>query len=826
MILEEMFNEQLLRKEFVDEPYKCSEEFLVFLIVKSIRNDKFSINIATRILRKYYGNGIKDGKKIIKNFCNKYFISTDSDEYEINEDQKRFKTILTKIDLFIQINKKNQNINLELIQGYEENICKIYRFIKKADRQNFEIHLFNLFRYIKSTKEFETNVASIISNVNSDIPNEKLGYFIDNQIILTILKDNNIMDIKQLISLSPDKISICFLYNKGLIEQFLDKRNFDIDTIINTFIETCNSNLSEIEKEIVKNRILKNECTLEEIGSKFSITRERVRQIEKKLKVKLKSLKYKEMSITIINYIFSKEKRTYLYQVELYNYIKDVITQNIIIYNCNDEKEYCYNNDYEIIIDNKICSFEGIIQNNIKQYKKFISIDDFNNSNNIQKHYIADNYKLIKDRVYILKNLNLSDVVLEEIKNHFPKGFKVNEENYEYIKRLIVDKYGDDELMPNNMHALTAIFERKFILRDKATYIAIEYAPKINDSLYKKILLYVEKNGLALFSTLFNEYKYELLLNGIDNSYYLKGCIDINLPNEYRTDRDAIYYNKNQKDAVYKTIVDKMRSYNWEFSIEKLKEDLPALRTYSYNNLISSEYQNGLIRFDCNTYIYVNKLQITNELLEFFKNELQKKIEENNLRMISIYKFYVYLRINYPQILEETKLNTGDKLYNVLEYYLKDFYFNKPLISTDESFYQSPDVLINNYVRSLDKFTVDDVKDYINKQGLRNIWSYLNFIEELSNDFVQVDFNMMISKNTINISNENLLKIKNIISLLLNQNEIDTRTFKGYSLFPNINYMWNKYLLIGIIRTYFYQDFNVETTDNTYDSTDFIIRRV
>jgi len=84
----------------------------------------------------------------------------------------------------------------------------------------------------------------------------------------------------------------------------------------------------------------------------------------------------------------------------------------------------------------------------------------------------------------------------------------------------------------------------------------------------------------------------------------------------------------------------------------------------------------------------------------------------------------------------------------------------------------------------------------------------------------------MISKNTINISNENLLKIKNIISLLLNQNEIDTRTFKGYSLFPNINYMWNKYLLIGIIRTYFYQDFNVETTDNTYDSTDFIIRRV
>ena len=53
----------------------------------------------------------------------------------------------------------------------------------------------------------------------------------------------------------------------------------------------CMKKLDEREQYIIKNRMLREEpVTLEEIGAKFNISRERVRQIEKKAFEKLQNL--------------------------------------------------------------------------------------------------------------------------------------------------------------------------------------------------------------------------------------------------------------------------------------------------------------------------------------------------------------------------------------------------------------------------------------------------------------------------------------------------------------------------------------------------------
>ena len=59
---------------------------------------------------------------------------------------------------------------------------------------------------------------------------------------------------------------------------------------------SCLQKLNEREQEIIKSRMLsEKEITLEELGTKFNISRERVRQIEKKAFEKLSNFVKEEM---------------------------------------------------------------------------------------------------------------------------------------------------------------------------------------------------------------------------------------------------------------------------------------------------------------------------------------------------------------------------------------------------------------------------------------------------------------------------------------------------------------------------------------------------
>ena len=59
----------------------------------------------------------------------------------------------------------------------------------------------------------------------------------------------------------------------------------------------CIAQLDEREQSIIKNRmLLENPLTLEELGEKFSISRERVRQIEKRAFDKLSELVKERLS--------------------------------------------------------------------------------------------------------------------------------------------------------------------------------------------------------------------------------------------------------------------------------------------------------------------------------------------------------------------------------------------------------------------------------------------------------------------------------------------------------------------------------------------------
>ena len=97
-------------------------------------------------------------------------------------------------------------------------------------------------------------------------------------------------------------------------------------------------------------------------------------------------------------------------------------------------------------------------------------------------------------------------------------------------------------------------------------------------------------------------------------------------------------------------------------------------------------------------------------------------------------------------------------------------------------------------------------------------------MEDMSDEFVQVNIETMVKKNKINIDQNALNDIQKLIELIIKRfGKLDTRQFNGYQMFPSIEYHWNKYLLVGIVRTYLSDKFTIDNTTNFYNDTDFII---
>ena len=85
----------------------------------------------------------------------------------------------------------------------------------------------------------------------------------------------------------------------------------------------------------------------------------------------------------------------------------------------------------------------------------------------------------------------------------------------------------------------------------------------------------------------------------------------------------------------------------------------------------------------------------------------------------------------------------------------------------------------------------------------------------------------MVRKEKLGITQEQLTQLNQLLDLIFDKyNELDTSVFKGYQILPKMPTPWNKYLLIGIIRSYFDEQFEIENKNNMYNNTDFVIRRL
>ena len=225
-------------------------------------------------------------------------------------------------------------------------------------------------------------------------------------------------------------------------------------------------------------------------------------------------------------------------------------------------------------------------------------------------------------------------------------------------------------------------------------------------------------------------------------------------------------------------------------------------------------------------YLKFLNVDVPDDFEDIVSGEIDTLIKNLHSPTISASKLYARIVLLHSELLNALgELNNVNDFYTLTEILLSDEYiFKKPFISNDSEAKLENDDILMSYAFSLDEFNSETIKNYIKKMHLKQINNYSEFIDNCSEYFVQVDADRMVNKDLLDIKSEMLEKIKKELKYYINSfGKIDTLTYADYDSLPSLGYPWNKYLLVGVIRTFLRDDFTYESKGGMFKNADFII---
>ncbi len=805
------------------------------------KNDFLLYNIYKEI----YGeekNGIelskaefKNLKKLIKENGFKSYL--ESKFKESLEKTKQFELAISyyenkdREELFKLLNSYIRNINVDI----ENPLALKFALYKKEDLMPQEVYSSIFFNIILNYDDLYLKLDKNMSSINECYYSIPVNYIFNDKTLVELLFVNGIYNISGLKDLSIN--SLIVLLSKNIKNYISTLSNLEEDSIEN-FKNKITSLLNELddrEKIIIslRNGFKDNKIyTLEEIGKIHGLTRERVRQIENNAMGKINECcKLSNIDLASIYFSVANIEDKFITKDKLKNFIED---ETICNYLCLllSENNYTimYNEELEVMYCKNIITLEEIHGLLFKELGYYVPMQKFDVLDNGKKNFVRMNYRIVYNQIYVQNGILKGQLITDILDDLFPSGYRISDdESFKLIEEEYLKRYWclDENL---NQRMIVGILEREnYCLVDKGTYKNREYTTKLDDELYEKILNYIfEHKPTIFYESIYEHFIVELNQIGINNYFYLKGVIDVKLPQEFNTKRNYIQIGSNQLSSK-EAIIKYMNSFNGIFTFEELKTRFEGIKDYVIFNVIYSQNNNGLIMLSNNKFIYFENINLPNLTIKLLDNFLDMQFKTINTRVISSKKVFARMMLTNKGLLNDLKvIDDQFSLFSLLKYLFKDkYYFRRPLISLDESENLNQESVVIKYVSKLDKFDMETIKRYQDKLSLRVLYSYLEFMETMSEDYVQVEIGTMVRKELIGASLDFINEFRKTINLLLNAYEcIDTRKFKGFVVFPNLKYRWNKYLLAGVVRTFFAGEFLVENTNSTYDVTDFIIRKI
>ena len=807
------------------------------LNIKSSREDNWNFYFKTALILKSNPINKNDLAEELKkefnfeksnfnDFINTFFANDNLVHLYLDQDEA-----FNKINKILNLKKEKNDdeilnsINLLDSTEFFNNIVKIYFLQNKDNIDNFLGKLLYLF---SSLENIANEVSGILTKIPYYVYQIKLNEIIKDPLSLKILNNNNFIYLSDFLNLPIFNI-LCLFLNK--IE--LNLLSFSNLSIENKAFEKILIDCFKLlpEKSSLFLYSLKN-LSIKEISNKFQVSESNVSYYINKAE-NLISYKLFPFFTNLNLYIkLHMGKNNYLSIDNIYfsnSLLNDLIPIYIEIINKNFSLNYIFNNKYHVIYNRKF-SLESIIKQALNKMKSSYLFYEIDHLSKFYEEIIKQRYLISNNGIYNKRksDIDFNNIIISILSNFFQNGFyspysnKIKNKDFEKFCLILKEKYNINTEKLTQLNLTKRINEIKEIIPiDTSIYVVKSQIKNISLDLANTIISFIYKeNKTILLNTILQVFKDDLSKYNIRNISFLKAQLIPYLPKDFKIIGNQIVY----KESLSKQILDYSKNSAKPFTNLTLSKYFNIKNPNYFNTYLNNLFNEGLIKIDRNSYLYYKNFNLSSEELSYIKENAINLLKKSKNEFVSRNNLFNSLKNTI--YLKKEPLLTIDVLFNLVHYLLKDdYYFSLSNYSKNISDLTNEKLLFD-FIYSKNKITISEISDFINTNKLRIQLSYLDIISSISSDYVYIDLNTLLKKTKFKISGEELEKFDYEIDLSLNfMGSIDTKTFNNYDVLPKLIYPLNKYLLVGIIQTFFKNKYEIIHTDNNYLKTEYVIKK-
>lgn len=581
----------------------------------------------------------------------------------------------------------------------------------------------------------------------------------------------------------------------------------------------------ELDKILNRNRVFdvlhsraKGE-TLDSIGSRYGITRERARQIEIRPRELVERWMDKRSSQLIAIFggdIIANNKKAKEYFGE---------DKWQILKYCAGTKESQKFSSWSYIPELDTICYSKTINENLDDIlqscaDKNKSIDytisklkesGINITNEKILNKVCNSRKIhIYDGDLYPNKLNVGKGIIAAVTTEFKDGINISDkEQMKKFAEYMNEKYG---LSVKPDRALTARIQDILVMSGKATYKSPDYIypSKALDTAIKNYVESISDDRIN-YKTVFNEIDKDLMKEcGITTFQGLHGYIK---KNEKRIGVISLRY------YVCKAGVTALKSkdffekfYNWLKDLGRPAGLDEILDNFDgWNDMYPKYamlYYPQIVQWGQGTYMNMDVFNIPEDIIEKARKVLIENMN-NKIHYTNSYILTAQLKNKVPDFINNPLVKNESHVFNLAKYYLYDdkILFTKPhIVSKDaiggKEFFTTEDFIYLIIGKKNQICKPELMKEVLRCYGQKNSSLCLG-VQHILKDFIRIDTDQYFKKSAIKISNDDINKIDEFIEKhMANDMYIVPDKLCDFSELPKLQFRWNSWALCSVIEMF------------------------